>query len=104
MADCHPPSAAARIKAGEMADVAILTREGIDGAGRARHPGERHRRRSRALLVGIAVKAGTRKPDIGTPDALQRALLEAQSIAYSRIGASGVFFAQLIERLGIADA
>jgi molybdate transport system substrate-binding protein len=93
-----------RIKAGEMADVAILTREGIDelvGLGILESVTVVDLVRS---LVGIAVRAGARKPDIGTPDALQRALLEAQSIVYSRIGASGVFFARLIERLGIADA
>jgi molybdate transport system substrate-binding protein len=93
-----------RIKAGERADVAILTREGIDelvGLGILESVTVVDLVRS---LVGIAVRAGARKPDIGTPDALQRALLEAQSIAYSRIGASGVFFARLIERLGIADA
>ena len=55
-------------------------------------------------LVGLAVKAGAPKPDIGTAEALKATLLAAQSIAYSRLGASGVFFAELIERLGIAEA
>jgi molybdate transport system substrate-binding protein len=55
-------------------------------------------------FVGIAVKAGAPKPDIGTLDALRAALLSARSVAYSRIGASGIHFAALIERLGIAAA
>ena len=50
------------------------------------------------------MKAGAPKPDIGTPEALKATLLAAQSIAYSRLGASGVLFAGLIERLGIAEA
>ncbi len=54
-------------------------------------------------FVGIAVKAGAAHPDIATEPALRAALLGARSIAYSRIGASGIFFAQLIERLGIAS-
>ncbi len=54
--------------------------------------------------VGIAVRAGSPKPDISSVDALKAVLLAAKSIAYSRIGASGVFFAELIRRLGIADA
>ena len=54
-------------------------------------------------LVGIAVKAGAPKPDIGSVEALKATLLAAKSIAYSRIGASGVFFAELIQRLRIAD-
>jgi molybdate transport system substrate-binding protein len=34
---------------------------------------------------------------------LRAALLAARSVAYSRLGASGILFAQLIERLGIAS-
>jgi molybdate transport system substrate-binding protein len=53
--------------------------------------------------VGIAVKAGAAHPDVATEAALRAALLGARSVAYSRIGASGILFAQLIERLGIAS-
>src|SRR5581483_9712339 len=53
--------------------------------------------------VGVAVKAGTPKPDIATPDALKAAVLAAKSVGYSREGASGVAFARVLERLGIAD-
>jgi molybdate transport system substrate-binding protein len=53
--------------------------------------------------VGIAVRAGALKPDIGTVAALKRTLLETKSIAFSRLGASGVHFAHVMERLGIAD-
>jgi molybdate transport system substrate-binding protein len=52
--------------------------------------------------VGLAVKAGAVHPDIATEHALRETLLGARSIAYSRLGASGIFFAQLIARLGIA--
>ena len=44
------------------------------------------------------------KPDISSVEAFRSALLAARSIAYSRIGASGIYFAGLIERLGITDA
>ena len=57
--------------------------------------------------VAIAVKAGAPKPDISTPEALKRTLLAAKSIAYSEPsagGASGVYFAKLLERMGIAEA
>ena len=93
----------ARIKAGEAADVAILTREGVDeliGLGLLDGGTVVDLVQSR---VGLAVKAGRAKPVIATPEALKRTLLEARSIAYSRIGASGVLFAQLISRLGIAE-
>lgn len=93
-----------RIAAGETADVAIVTRAALDDLAA-----------KGAILaaciadiaishVGIAVKTGAPKPDIASVDALKASLLAAESIAYSRISASGVFFAGLIRRLGIADA
>jgi len=54
--------------------------------------------------IGVVVKAGAPKPDIGTPDAFKHAMLTAKSIAYSRTGASGIYMAKLMARLGIADA
>jgi molybdate transport system substrate-binding protein len=53
--------------------------------------------------VGVAVKAGAPKPDIGTPEAFKRAMLAARSIAYARSGASGIIAAKVMERLGIAE-
>lgn len=53
--------------------------------------------------IGMAVKAGAPKPDIGTVDALKRTLLAAKSIAYSD-SASGVYLStELFPKLGIAD-
>jgi len=54
--------------------------------------------------VGVAVRAGMPKPDISSVDALKRALLSASSVAHSKIGASGIYFAELLERLGIAGS
>jgi molybdate transport system substrate-binding protein len=53
--------------------------------------------------IGLAVKAGAPKPDISSPEAFKRAMLAAKSVAYSRAGASGIYTAKLMERLGIAD-
>lgn len=91
-----------RLRAGESAEIAILTAQGIDdliGEGVMR-PGTRT---DVALsVVGVAVKAGAPKSDIASVAAFKATLLAARSVAYSKIGASGIFFAQLIERLGIA--
>ncbi len=54
--------------------------------------------------IGVAVKAGAPKPDLGSAEAFKRAMLAAKSVAYSRSGASGLSAAKLMERLGIADA
>jgi molybdate transport system substrate-binding protein len=99
------PMLVKRIEGGETADVLILSRAGIDALKKQGKiaPG------SDVTLAGsgvaIAVKGGAPKPDISTPEALKRTLLAAKSIAYSEPaagGASGVYFAKLIERMGIA--
>ena len=52
--------------------------------------------------VGVAVKAGARKPDISTVEAFKAAMLNAKSIGYSQ-GGSGVISANVMKKLGIAD-
>jgi molybdate transport system substrate-binding protein len=51
---------------------------------------------------GVAVKAGAPKPDIGTAEALKRALLAAKSIGHTNAG-TGPFNTRLFQRLGIYD-
>lgn len=91
-----------RLRDGEAADLVILTREGLDemiGEGRVVAGSAADLARS---FVGIAVRAGQAHPDIGSEAALRRTLLAARSVAYSRLGASGVYLAQLMVRMGIA--
>ncbi len=53
--------------------------------------------------IGVAVKSGAPRPDIGSADSLKQALLAAKSIAYSD-SASGVYVStEMFARLGIAD-
>jgi len=92
-----------RLRGGEGADVVILTREGLDEMVREGRVAADSCVDLARSYVGIAVKAGSAHPDIATEPALRTALLAARSVAYSRIGASGILFAQLIERLGIAS-
>jgi molybdate transport system substrate-binding protein len=91
-----------RLRGGESADLVILTREGLDELAREESVVAASCMDLARSYVGIAVKAGAARPDISTQSALRAALLEARSVAYSRIGASGILFANLIERLGIA--
>lgn len=91
-----------RLKGGEVADVVILTREALaDLAAKEDVVRESCVDLARSY-VGIAVKAGAPHPDIATPEALRATLIGARAIAYSRIGASGILFAELIARMGIA--
>ena len=92
-----------RLRAGEAADLVILTREGLDeviGEGRVIADSAADLARS---YVGLAVRKGAPHPDIASEAGLRMTLLAARSVAYSRLGASGVYFAQLIVRMGIAD-
>lgn len=50
--------------------------------------------------VGLSVKSGTPWPDISTPEAFKRTLLNAKSVAYS-FGGSGIVAERAIEKLGI---
>ncbi|HEX6318882.1 MAG TPA: substrate-binding domain-containing protein [Burkholderiales bacterium] len=88
-----------RVGRGEPADLLILTREAMD---ELRSSGAV----TQAWLlgssgVGVAVRAGAPRPDISSVDALQRALLSARSVAHSKVGASGIYFSELLDRLGI---
>jgi molybdate transport system substrate-binding protein len=91
-----------RLRGGEGADVVILTREALEelavnGSVVAQTCVDLAR-----SYVGIAVRAGAGHPDIATETALRTTLLGGR-VAYSRIGASGILFARLIERMGIAS-
>lgn len=92
----------AQLDTGLRADVLVLTAEAmqaLQARGRVRQA-----RTLGSSGVGVAVRAGAPRPDIGTVEALKRSLLAARSVAHSKAGASGIYFSGLLERLGIAGA
>ena len=91
------------IAQGATADMTIITREAIDRLVRDGIIVAGSTADLAQSGIGLAVRAGAPKPDISTVAAFRRTLLETKSIAFSRLGASGVHFAEVIERLGIAD-
>ena len=57
--------------------------------------------------IGVTIRDGATAPDVSTPDALKKALIEARSVAYTNPaegGTSGIYFNGVAERFGIADA
>src|SRR6202047_5232144 len=59
-----------------------------------------------SVAVGVAVRQGTPKPDISTPEAVRRMLLAAKSISYpdgAGGAAAGVSFDETLKKLGIAE-
>src|SRR3989440_823377 len=85
------------------ADVLILTGPIIDDLAKQGKVVPESKKDVARSGVGVAVKAGASKPDISTAETLKAAVLSAKSVGYSREGASGVAFARVLERLGIAD-
>jgi molybdate transport system substrate-binding protein len=89
-----------RMAQGARADLLILTSDALENL---RRMGEVTQVRALGSSgVGLAVRAGAPKPDIGSTEALVRALLSASSVAHSKVGASGLYFSELLERLGLA--
>ena len=96
----------ARLKSGDRPDVVVLSvaaMSELENAGTV-VPG------TRAELgrgtAGVAVRAGAPSLDIATPDAVKATMLAARSIAYPNPaggGTAGVYFAELMQRFGIAD-
>ena len=96
-----------RIDGGEAFDVAVISPvvvEALIDKGRIM----RGSRQDLATVgVGVVVKEGTPKPDIGTVEAFKQAMLAAKSVAYidpKSGGTSGTYVDKLIDRLGIGDA
>jgi molybdate transport system substrate-binding protein len=82
------------------ADLVILTAEAMEAL---RKSGRVTRVRALGSSgVGVAVRAGAPRPDIGSVEALKRALVSARSVAHSKVGASGIYFVELLGKLGIA--
>lgn len=87
------------VAAGAMPDFVIVAEEAMETWTRSGYVTE-----SRVLGrsgVGVAVRAGAPRPKIGSLDEFKKALLAADSVAHSKVGASGLYFSELIDRLGL---
>ena len=98
-----PAEFARRINAGKSFDVVVSGRAVIDGLIRDGRVVADTRIDLVRSGIGVEVRAGAPKPDISSVDAFKRALLNAKSIGYLKVG-SGAYLAPLLERLGIAEA
>lgn len=98
-----PEAIPTRLGRGEAADVVIMDGGAADALikrGLARPGSKIDLSRS---LIGMVVREGAAKPDIGTVDALRNTLLAAKSIAYSDSGSGTYLSTTLFPKLGIAD-
>ena len=91
----------ASLAQGAKADLLILTAEALEdlrGKGRVAEVVALG-----SSGVGVAVRSGARKPDIRSIDAFVHALVNAESVAHSKVGASGIYFSELIKNLKIEN-
>ncbi len=92
-----------RLDRGEPADVLILVGYALDDLIKKGKAVAGSRVDLVNSKIGVAVKAGSPKPDISSSDAVKRALLAAKTVAYSD-SASGVYIStEMFGKLGIAD-
>jgi molybdate transport system substrate-binding protein len=91
------------IDAGEAFDLAISITPAIDALIKEHKIVAGTRANVAYSGIGVGVRAGAPKPDISSVEAFTRTLLNVKSVAFAAEGASGTYFRNLIERLGIAE-
>jgi molybdate transport system substrate-binding protein len=98
-----PNSIPSRLQRGEPVDALIMVGDALEVLAKQGKVTTGTRIDLARSRIGVAVRAGSPKPDIGSVDAFKRAMLNAKSLAYST-SASGVYLStELFPRLGIAD-
>jgi len=91
-----------RIAAGEAYDVAVVSPKAVeDLVQQGKFAPDATLNLGRTGLAMVA-KKGTPLPDIGTPEAFRRMLMEAKMVAYSATGESGIGFLRVLDKMGIA--
>ena len=94
-----------RVQKGEAADIVISSVPMIDRLQAQGKVVAADRVILAKVGVGAFVRKGAAKPDVSSAEAFKRSMLAARSIAYpdpAGGGASGIYVASLLERLGIA--
>ena len=98
-----PQTIGAQLARGEKADVVILSREGLDGLIAANRIAAGTDVDLAQVGIGVAVRAGSAKPDLRTVEAVKQALLNAKLVAVPA-STSGIWLTTvLFPRLGIAQ-
>ena len=98
-----PEAIPARLARGEAADVVILDGGAADELGRRGLVRADSKIELARSLIGMVVREGEAKPDIGSVEALRSTLLAAKSIAYSDSGSGTYLSTTLFPRLGVAE-
>jgi molybdate transport system substrate-binding protein len=98
-----PEAIPARLARGEAADVVILDGGAADELGKQGLVRSDSKVDFARSLIGMVVRSGAEKPDIGSVEAFRSTLLAAKSIAYSDSGSGTYLSTTLFPKLGIAE-
>ena len=98
-----PEAIPTRLARGEVADVVIMDGDTADELGKRGLVRADSKINLAGSLIGMVVRAGAAKPDIGSVEALRKTLLATKSIAYSDSGSGTYLSTTLFPKLGIAD-
>ena len=93
-----------KIQAGEPFDAAIMTSDVLEDLIQKGKVAAGTRADISRTGIGMGVRAGAPKPDISTPEALKKTLLNAKSISFNPTGASSAHTRDIFAKLGITDA
>lgn len=98
-----PESIPTRLTRGETADVVILDGKAADELAKRGLARGDSKVELALSQVGMVVRAGAAKPDIGSVEAFKKTLLAAKSIAYSDSGSGTYLSTTLFPKLGVAE-
>ena len=98
-----PEAIPARLARGEAADVVILDGGAADELGKQGLVRSDRKVDLARSLIGMVVRSGAAKPDIGSVEAFRSTLLAAKSIAYSDSGSGTYLSTTLFPKLGVAE-
>lgn len=97
------PQVRKRVLEGEAFDVTVLNPPVLDELIKAGKVKADTRTVIGRIGVGVGIKQGAPRPDLSTAEGFKKALLASKKVAYPEEGASGIYFANLVKRLGIEE-
>src|SRR3954465_1376379 len=92
-----------RVNSGEAFDIAVATPQQIDQLVKEGKIAADTRANVTKAGIGVEVKKGAPKPDISTLEAFKRAMLNAKTIGYLKIGTSGQMVRDAFAKIGLTD-
>ena len=95
------PQIRKRIGGGEIQDVVVAPPALVDELAKAGKVGQDRANVGR-VGMGVAVRSGAPMPDISSPEAFKKSVLDAESLVFNR-ASSGIYLENLLKKMGVYD-